>query len=237
MADEDQTITLARVAERAERFDEMANFMEQRILKNMPLNPEERDMFSAAFKNALTERRHAVRVAMGVAQQEEADGNHAHMSLANGYRSKVEAELSEICNRVLALLGNNLVPGAQPGEEKTFYLKMKGDYHRYLAEFAQVDARAGIAGEANGAYSAGMMEAAAPGTGLPVTHPVRLGLALNFSVFQHEVMQDTGSAINTATQALQSAAADLENMPEASKSDAILTMQLLQDNLVLWKSD
>jgi len=233
MADEDQTITLARVAERAERFDEMADFMEQRIMKGMPLNPEERDMFSAAFKNSLSERRHAVRVAVGVAQQEEADGNQTHSSLATGYRTKVEAELQAICNRVLSLLGNNLVPSAQPGEEKTFYLKMKGDYHRYLAEFAQAENRGSIAQDANVAYSAGMQEAVA----LPVTHPVRLGLALNFSVFQHEVMQDTNSAIQTANQALESAAEDLDSMPEASKSDAVLTMQLLQDNLLLWKAD
>jgi len=232
MADEDQTITLARVAERAERFDEMADFMEQRIQKNIPLNPEERDMFSAAFKNALTERRHAVRVANGVAAQEAEMGNAPNVNLANGYKTKVESELSTICNRVLSLLGNPLVPGAQPGEEKTFYLKMKGDYHRYLAEFASDD-RPRIAGEANEAYAAGMGEAGA----LPMTHPVRLGLALNYSVFQHEVMQDTRSAITTATQALESAAADLENMPEASKSDAVLTMQLLQDNLALWRND
>lgn len=233
MADEDQTITLARVAERAERFDEMADFMEQRILKGMPLNPEERDMFSAAFKNALSERRHAVRVAVGVAMQEEQEGNATNSNLAAGYRTKVEAELQVICNRVLQLLANNLVPGSQPGEEKTFYLKMKGDYHRYLAEFAQAESRASIAQDANMAYSEGMQEAVA----LPVTHPVRLGLALNFSVFQHEVMQDTNSAILTANQALESAAGDLDNMPEASKSDAVLTMQLLQDNLLLWRSD
>jgi 14-3-3 protein epsilon len=231
MAEEDQTITLARVAERAERFDEMSDFMEQRIQKGQPLNPEERDMFSAAFKNALTERRHAVRVAVGVAAQEADAGADAHVQLANGYKSKVEAELRAICNRVLTLLSSILVPASQPGEERTFYLKMKGDYHRYLAEFAQADLKAGIANDANGAYAEGTREA---GT-LPVTHPVRLGLALNFSVFQHEVMQDTNSAITTATKALQSAAADLDNIPEASKSDAVLTMQLLQDNLGLWR--
>jgi len=233
MAEDDQNITLARVAERAERFDEMADFMEQRINTTQPLNPEERDMFSAAFKNALTERRHAVRVAVGVAQQEESEGNQTNSDLATGYRTKVEAELQTICNRVLSLLSGNLVPGAQPGEEKTFYLKMKGDYHRYLAEFAQAESRASIAQDANAAYSEGMVEAGK----LPVTHPVRLGLALNFSVFQHEVMQDTNSAILTASTALESAAGDLDNIPEASKSDAVLTMQLLQDNLLLWKAD
>jgi hypothetical protein len=47
----------------------------------------------------------------------------------------VEKELSEICNSILQLLDEHLIPTAASGESKVFYLKMKGDYHRYLAEF------------------------------------------------------------------------------------------------------
>eukprot|EP00438_Fugacium_kawagutii_P022249 Skav228607 [mRNA] locus=scaffold4464:138611:141809:- [translate_table: standard] len=113
--DETTLVTLARVAERAERYDEMADFMKQRVSgrKSMEAGPkfpsqrQERDMFSAAFKNSLTERRHAVRVAAGVEQMELAEGREAYASLAGGYRSKMEAdlaaELQEICSNALAL--------------------------------------------------------------------------------------------------------------------------------------
>jgi hypothetical protein len=47
----------------------------------------------------------------------------------------VENELSEICSSILGLLDEHLIPTASSGESKVFYLKMKGDYHRYLAEF------------------------------------------------------------------------------------------------------
>jgi len=47
----------------------------------------------------------------------------------------VEHELSEICSSILQLLDDHLIPTASSGESKVFYLKMKGDYHRYLAEF------------------------------------------------------------------------------------------------------
>uniref|UniRef100_A0A7S3T4B8 14-3-3 domain-containing protein n=1 Tax=Strombidinopsis acuminata TaxID=141414 RepID=A0A7S3T4B8_9SPIT len=230
---EDKSIILARVAERAERYDEMADFMKDRVEKGTPLNPEERDMFSAAFKNALTERRHAVRVAVGVSQQEEHDGHSERAALANGYRSKVETELQGICNKALGLLKSVLVPTASPGEAKTFYLKMQGDYHRYLAEFAGGDARSRAAEDAKLAYTTGVTEAMA----LSPVHPVRLGLALNFSVFQHEVLQDTASAVETAKNALEGAANELANVPEESRNDAILTMQLLQDNLSLWEPE
>lgn len=47
----------------------------------------------------------------------------------------MEKELSEICQSILQLLDDHLIPTASTGESKVFYLKMKGDYHRYLAEF------------------------------------------------------------------------------------------------------
>merc|ERR1711963_915341 len=128
---EDRNIVLARVAERAERYDEMSDFMKARIETNVPLNSEERDMFSAAFKNALTERRHAVRVAVSVAMQEQHDVTR---DLAMGYKTKVESELQTICRKALGLLDSILIPTAGDAETKTFYLKMQGDYYRYLAE-------------------------------------------------------------------------------------------------------
>ena len=48
---------------------------------------------------------------------------------------QVEKELSDICSSILKLLDDHLIPTASSGESKVFYLKMKGDYHRYLAEF------------------------------------------------------------------------------------------------------
>ena len=48
---------------------------------------------------------------------------------------QVEKELSDICSSILGLLDEHLIPTASSGESKVFYLKMKGDYHRYLAEF------------------------------------------------------------------------------------------------------
>jgi len=227
---EDKCIVLARVAERAERFDEMADFMKERVQTSKPLNLEERDMFSAAFKNALSERRHAVRIARGVADEEEAHGRIPNKDLALGYKSKVETELHNICQKALELLESVLVPSAADAEGRTFYLKMQGDYYRYDAEFAQGPAHDQSKEKANQAYNAGMEVAKA----IPAAHPYHLGLALNYSVFQHEVLKETDNAKNTAKQAIANAQAQLQSCPSESLDDAILTIQLLQDNLALW---
>jgi len=230
---EDHFVTQARLAERAERFDDMADFMKQRVEQNQaPLNAEERDMLSAAFKHALSGRRQAVRSCAYVAQHESEQGRGGNMQLALGYKSKVEAELQDICNKVLRLLDSTLVPTAQDGEANIFYLKMQGDYNRYLAEFAENEAKQAAVAAANSAYTKGIQEAGQ--AGLPAANTVRLGLALNFSVFQHETLQNTSEAIATAQFALQEAQGNLNSVPDAQQDDVAMTMKLIQDNLSLW---
>merc|ERR1712098_741327 len=72
---------------------------------------------------------------------------------------------------------------------------------------------------------------------LAVTHPIRLGLALNFSVFQYEVLQNPDEACKMAHTAFEDAIAELDNVSEDSYKDSTLIMQLLRDNLTLWTSD
>merc|ERR1711939_804484 len=80
------------------------------------------------------------------------------------------------------------------GEAKVFYHKMKGDYYRYIAEFTDGDKKSGAANCAKGAYDDAMSAASE----LAVTHPIRLGLALNFSVFHYEVLNNPDEACKMA---------------------------------------
>merc|ERR1712066_735188 len=73
--------------------------------------------------------------------------------------------------------------------------------------------------------------------GLAVTHPIRLGLAVNYSVFQYEVLQEPDEACKMARTAFEDAIAELDNVAEDSYKDSTLIMQLLRDNLTLWTSD
>ena len=72
---------------------------------------------------------------------------------------------------------------------------------------------------------------------LAVTHPIRLGLALNYSVFMYEVMSKPDEACKMARTAFEDAIAELDNVAEDSYKDSTLIMQLLRDNLTLWTSD
>merc|ERR1712050_829919 len=161
-------------------------------------------------------------------------GNEENAKWGNEYRQKVEAELEKICNGILMLLDRSLISQASNGESKVFYQKMKADYYRYLAEFRDGDAKATAAENARKAYSEAQAVAEKD---LAVTHPIRLGLALNFSVFQYEVLSNPEEACKMARTAFEDAIADLDNVVEDSYKDSTLIMQLLRDNLTLWTSD
>ena len=110
----------------------------------------------------------------------------------------------------------------------------KGDYHRYLAEFATGGERKTSAEDALVAYKSASDIAM---TDLQPTHPIRLGLALNFSVFYYEILNSPDRACRLAKAAFDDAIAELDTLSEESYKDSTLIMQLLRDNLTLWTSD
>merc|ERR1711924_372908 len=80
-------------------------------------------------------------------------------------------------------------------------------------------------------------EATEKASELAPTHPIRLGLALNYSVFLYEVQSQQQEACTLAKQAFDAAIAELDTLDEESYKDSTLIMQLLRDNLTLWTSD
>merc|ERR1712113_22707 len=198
------------------------------------LSVEERNLLSVAYKNAVGSRRAAWRIITSVEQKEKTKGNEEQAKYAKEYCQKVEAELQKICDTILGLLDNNLISKASSGESKVFYQKMKADYYRYIAEFSDGDAKSKAAENARAAYEEAQKVAEKD---LAVTHPIRLGLALNFSVFQYEVLNNPDEACKMARTAFEDAIAELDNVDESSYKDSTLIMQLLRDNLTLWTSD
>jgi 14-3-3 protein epsilon len=233
----DQYLYVAKLAEQAERYEEMVKYMENLVLASTPsteLTVEERNLLSVAYKNVIGSLRAAWRIVSSIEQKEESRKNEEHVVLVKDYRSKVESELSSICAGILKLLDSNLVPSASSSESKVFYLKMKGDYHRYMAEFKVGEERKEAAEDTMNSYKAAQDIALAD---LAPTHPIRLGLALNFSVFYYEILNSSDKACSMAKQAFEEAIAELDTLGEESYKDSTLIMQLLRDNLTLWTSD
>lgn len=232
----EENVYMAKLAEQAERYEEMVEFMEK-VAKTVDvdeLTVEERNLLSVAYKNVIGARRASWRIISSIEQKEESRGNEDLVKTIKEYRGRIEAELSKICEGILSLLESHLIPSASTAESKVFYLKMKGDYHRYLAEFKTGAERKEAAESTLLAYKSAQDIALGE---LAPTHPIRLGLALNFSVFYYEILNSPDRACNLAKQAFDEAISELDTLGEESYKDSTLIMQLLRDNLTLWTSD
>lgn len=236
MDDRTKLVQRARLAEQAERYDDMAETMKTVTEMDQELSSEERNLLSVAYKNVVGARRSSWRVISSLEQKSDEQ-------LTVSYRKKIEQELHSVCGDVLDLLDKYLIPkcdkeDSEKAESSVFYLKMKGDYHRYLAEVAsEKEKRDEVIKSAEVAYDEAFNTAAKH---LGPTHPIRLGLALNFSVFFYEIKNDPELACQKAKEAFDQAIMKLDDNGSAgmeSYKDSTLIMQLLRDNLTLWTSD
>ncbi|KAI5661849.1 hypothetical protein M9H77_21172 [Catharanthus roseus] len=227
-------VYVAKLAEQAERYDEMVDAMKSVATMDVELSVEERNLLSVGYKNVIGARRASWRILSSIEQKEESRGNDSNAKRIKEYRQKVETELTNICNDIMTVIDEHLIPASKSGESSVFYYKMKGDYYRYLAEFKTGNERKEVADLSLKAYEAATSTAEAD---LPPTHPIRLGLALNFSVFFYEIMNSPERACHLAKQAFDEAISELDTLNEESYKDSTLIMQLLRDNLTLWTSD
>lgn len=239
----DNLVYLARTAEVSERYEDMTKIMRQLVSENVPQNGdltvEERNLLSVAYKNVVGSRRASWRTL----QVEDGKSGDASLSKVSGsFRQRLESELESICKEVLNLLEQRLLKISPSGNEESlvFYLKMTADYYRYLAEFHPKPKDVSALDESTNEGQAAKnyqkaMEIATDK--LPPTHPIRLGLALNYSVCHYEILKNPKAACGLAKSAFDEAIKKLDTLDEASYKDSTLILQLLRDNLTLWTQD
>jgi 14-3-3 protein epsilon len=222
-------VFMARTAETAERYEDMCQFMRALVewtdtKEKQDLTIEERNLLSVAYKNVIGARRASWRTLNVDERKDDV--------LIVEYKKQIESELNVICLDVLDLLETILVKNStEPDEARVFYLKMTGDYYRYMAEFATDKGY-----DKKGAdYYKQALEIAEEKL-LP-TNPIRLGLALNYSVCFYEILKNKKEACELAKSAFDQAISKLDKLEETQYKDSTLIMQLLRDNLTLWTSD
>ena len=150
------------------------------------------------------------------------------------YKQKIEEELFNQCLSIVNLVKDKCIKLAANSESKAFFLKMAGDYYRYIAESAQGDKLNEVK---NGALEYYTQASDVSEKELGACNPIRLGLALNFSVFYYEVMNNHKRACELGESALQSALDKIDECDEETFRDAKSIIELLKENLSLWKEE
>eukprot|EP00668_Euglena_longa_P015369 GGOE01019443.1.p1 GENE.GGOE01019443.1~~GGOE01019443.1.p1 ORF type:complete len:223 (-),score=58.82 GGOE01019443.1:67-735(-) len=208
----------------------------QRLVElNPALDRRGRELLEAAYCHLSTPRRHTCRALAALMQQADPKGNDRQSSVTLDLRWVLRRELAEICRDALSLLDEFLLPSAQDTEAMIFFLKMEGDYHRYFAETLSGAGEEGQKTRALEAYTKAHNLAVET---LDPRHPLRLGVALNFSVFYYESLKSPDRSCTLAKQAFDEAVQQGGGPREEPPArESALIMSLLRNNLTLWTSE
>jgi 14-3-3 protein epsilon len=229
----EKNVYLAMLAEQCNRFDDMMMFLEDMVKsKKEGLSSDERNLLSIAYKNSISLRRQALRTLLAYELKEKKKEESLYLNYIIEYKQKVEKELIELCKKIVSNIEEHLLPKSGDDEAKVFYHKMKGDYYRYVAENLEGDDKTNYANQSLKAYQ----EASNTATSLAQTNAIRLGLALNFSVFYYEVMNDQEKACNVAKETLELSKKELAGIDEDDEEykDTFSIVNLLEENLNMW---
>merc|ERR1712159_79772 len=256
-----EALYMAKIAEAAERYEDMTAYMMRSVaeLSGNELSVEQRNLISVGYKNLMAARRTAWRVTDNqVAGEKDKDVK----AKAEAYKNEIAKELKDLVEQVKTKVVDKFVSGplaADDAEVLVFFHKMEGDYNRYGAEITTGDEKADFAAKAKKAYAeattrctkkvidgtnyARAKNQPLPTEGeknedeLPPTNPIRLGLALNYSVFMYEIPEEREQASTVAKEAFDAAIDKLDEVDEEQYRDSTLIMQLLKDNLSLWNDE
>jgi len=217
-------VYLIQTAEAAERYEDMCSFLRLLVQQGHDLTTEERSLLSIAFKNVITSLRTSWRTLTTP------EGKYD--DLLADYKKMIEKELDLKCKDALDLLETYLLKSSKTNyPNQVFFLKMAADYYRYQAEFMPGK---GLDHKALLKYEEAKTLA---DKALEPTDPIRLGVALNYSVCLFEICHQKKKACDLAKAAFDKAIDKLDDLDEAFYKDSTLIMQLLRDNLTLWTSD
>lgn len=237
MADRyEKQVYLAMLAEQCSRYEDMTEFLEEMVKgKKEDLSSDERNLLSIAYKNSISLRRQALRTLLAYEMKEKKKEASSYLPFIIEYKEKVEKELETLCQNIIANIDSYLLPKAADVEAKVFYHKMKADYFRYVAENIEGDNKKVYSEKSMVSYT----EASEAAKELQITNPIRLGLALNYSVFYYEVYNNQTKACEIAKETLDEARKALTNVDEDDDEhkDTFSILNLLQENLQMWNNE
>ena len=132
-----EKIFLARIAEQAERYDDMVHFIKEIIKDKLEdYNSDERNLLSVGFKNQITSKRTAIRT---IASIKKNPRYQKYRSALNKFQAKLEQELYNQCIEIVNLIKSDCIDKASNDESRAFFYKIVGNYYRYVAESAKGD--------------------------------------------------------------------------------------------------
>merc|ERR1719389_367135 len=117
----DENIFLARVAEQAERFEDMVDFLGQVLdVKGGEVNADERNLLSVAFKNLISSKRAACRTIAAIEQNPKYQKFEGALTT---YKTTIETQLTNDCKKIIEIINTKVLAKECENESKAFFVK------------------------------------------------------------------------------------------------------------------
>ena len=230
---ENNYLFLTKLFNCSENYPDMVKAINKYIELNPKLSKEENKLLCNAYKNVVSDKRNSLQILLNYAKKEESKPvNKLHeISII---KEKIISELKEIFKEIHSMLDRYLIPNAQDSESKILYMKLKADYYRYHCEFAEGEEFEEISNNARKMYKEAFDLAEKE---LPLYNEVRLGLVLNYSVFEYDIMDNKNEGLEMASKIYNDTMKILDDVEKKRASDNLLLIQIIKENLDIWSNE
>ena len=224
---------LIKLFRATENYANMVKAMNLYIELNPTLLKEEKKFLCEAYKNIVSDKRNSLHILSNLSIKEESKQTNK-MQQITIIKEKIKSELKPILQENLTILDKYLIPNAQDSESKILYMKLKADYYRYHCEFAEGEEFEEESNNARKMYKEAFDFAEKE---LPLYNEIRLGLILNYSVFEYDVMDNKKEAYEMALKTYNETMKILDDVDKKRASDNLLLIQLIKENLNNWNNE
>ena len=224
---------LIKLFRTTENYADMLKAMNKYIEFNPKLLNEEKKLLCDAYKNVVSDKRNSLNILSNLSLKEESkQTNKDHEILI--IKEKIQSELKTIFQDNHSILDRYLIPNAQDSESKILYMKLKADYYRYHCEFAEGEEFEEASNNARKMYKEAIDLAEKE---LPFYNVIRLGLILNYSVFEYDIMDNKNEAYEIALKTYNESMKILDDVEKKRASENLLLIQLMKENINLWSNE
>ena len=226
----EEYVYLSKLYEKAQRFEDMISSINKFIELNPQLTKEERNILSAGYKNILFDKRENWKF-LNSMERKEAKKKSKQVIYIQEIKNHIEKEIRTIVENVQNLIDKYLINNCEDNESKVFYMRLKADHYRYLCEISKdKDLLEKAEKKYKEAYNKAMKD-------LPYINSERIGLCLNFALFNYEVKGDKKEGYRIAKNCFEESMKYLEELEKFKSKDALMLIQLLKENLIFWSSE
>eukprot|EP00658_Telonema_sp_P-2_P060351 TRINITY_DN49295_c0_g2_i2.p1 TRINITY_DN49295_c0_g2~~TRINITY_DN49295_c0_g2_i2.p1 ORF type:complete len:302 (+),score=89.16 TRINITY_DN49295_c0_g2_i2:199-1104(+) len=230
--------------DKAGEYEGMLNCAICRVKKMEPMTIEEeidqRDMFAVACKKFMHAKLDQWRVLRERRAELQTNSLGTRRDIINDYLKEFNQSILTHLNKVCTIVDDILIPNSSSEANKIFFYKMLADYYRHCVDFHEVNSDEAVNMEYNKAVEEARMNyeyamQLADNAELHPTDPIYLALVLNFSTYLYDMQNDVMGAIGQAQEAFDDAIDGLEDLDDDHHKEATLLLQLLRDNITMWK--